>query len=213
MPDQALKPPVSCRAALPARALPARASATRALRPPALATLALTATLLAGCSTDLSRSFGMVRDAPDDYTVTTQTPLSMPPEFNIRPPAPGAPRPQQLSEQQQAEQALVPQTALTGVPTGQASPGQAALVQAAGPTPPANIRAAVNGEAVAEAQQSQGFVDSLMFWRTPPPAGVVVDPQKEAQRIRENAALGRGQDNGDTPIIQPKKKGWLEGLF
>jgi hypothetical protein len=198
MPDQALKLPMSRRAALPA---------------PALATLALAAVLLAGCSSDLSRSFGLVRDAPDEYTVTTQTPLSMPPEYNIRPPAPGAPRPQQLSTQQQAEQALVPQTALTGVPTGQASPGQAALVQAAGPTPPANIRAAVNGEAAAEAQQSQGFVDSLMFWRTPPPPGIVVDPQKEAQRIRENAALGRSQDTGDTPIIQPHKKGWLEGLF
>ena len=203
MPDQALKLPVSRRAALPARALAVRASAT----------LALCAALLAGCSSDLSRSFGMVRDAPDEYTVTTQTPLSMPPEFNVRPPAPGAPRPQQLSEQQQAEQALVPQTALTGAPTGQASPGQAALVQAAGPTAPANIRAAVNNAAAAEVQQSQGFVDSLMFWRATPPPGIVVDPQKEAQRIRENAALGRSQDTGDTPIIQPHKKGWLEDLF
>ena len=52
-----------------------------------------------------------------------------------------------------------------------------------------------------------------MFWRPTPPPGIVVDPQKEAQRIRENAALGRSQDTGDTPIIQPKQKGWLEGLF
>lgn len=208
MPDQVLKSPVPRRAALPVRA-----STALALRSPALATLALAAALLAGCTSDLTRSFGFVRDAPDEYAVTTQAPLSMPPEFNVRPPEPGAPRPQQVPEQQQAEQALVPQTALTGVPTGQASPGQAALVQAAGPTPPANIRAEVNGEAAAEAQQSQGFVDKLMFWRSSPPPGIVVDPQKEEQRFRENAALGRSQDTGDTPIIQPKQKGWLEGLF
>jgi hypothetical protein len=195
MPDSALKQSDSCRAAL--------------------LTLALAAVSLAGCgnTTDLSRSFGLTRDAPDEFTVTTQVPLSMPPDYSIRPPNPGASRPQTVSEQQQAEQALVPQTALTGEPTGQASAGQAALVQAAGPTPPANIRAEVNGEAAAAAQQNQGFVDTLMFWREPAPPGIVVDPQKEAQRIRENAALGRSQDQGDTPIIQPRPKSWLDSLF
>jgi hypothetical protein len=199
MPDPVLKLPVPSRVVRPA---------------PALATLALAALVLAGCNTgDLTRSFGLTRDTPDEFTVTTQVPLSMPPEFSVRPPQPGAARPQQLSEQQQAQEALVPQTALTGVPTGEPSAGQTALVQAAGPTAPSNIRAEVNNEAAAAAQQSNGFVDKLMFWRSTPPPGIVVDPQQEAQRIRENAALGRSQDSGDTPIIQPKKKGWLEGLF
>ncbi len=211
MPDQAPKLPVSRHAAVPVAALPGPAPAFPAC---GLPTLALATLLLAGCSgSDLSRTFGFTRDAPDEYTVTTQVPLSMPPEYTVRPPQPGAPRPQQISEQQQAEQALVPETALTGRPTGEASPGQAALVQAAGPTPPANIRAQVNNAAVTEAQQSQGFVDTLLFWREPAPPGIVVDPQKEAQRIRENAALGRSQDTGNTPIIQPAKKAWLEGLF
>jgi hypothetical protein len=204
MPDQALNLPPSRCAAPPVAAAAA----------PALAALTLAALLLAGCSgSDLSRTFGFTRDAPDEYTVTTQVPLSMPPEFTVRPPQPGAPRPQQTSEQQQAEQALVPQTALTGTPTGEASPGQSALVQAAGPAAPANIRAQVNNAAAAEAQQSESFVNTLLFWREPPPPGIVVDPQKEAQRIRENAALGRSQNTGDTPIIQPASKSWLSGLF
>jgi len=197
--DQALMSPVS---------RPARRPAS------AMATLVVAALLLAGCSaSDLSRTFGFTRDAPDEYTVTTQVPLSMPPDFTVRPPQPGAPRPQQMSEQQQAEQALIPQTALTGPPAGAPSPGQAALVQAAGPTAPVNIRYQVNNAAAAEVQQNDNFVDKLMFWRSPPPVGVVVDPQKEAQRIRENAALGRSQDTGNTPIIQPEKKGFLQGLF
>ncbi len=107
---------------------------------PTVLALAGAICLLAGCGNDLTRTFGLTRDAPDEFTVTTRAPLSMPPNFSVRPPLPGAPRPQEQSERKQAEEALVPQTALTGAPTGQASPGQAALVQAAGPTAPANIR-------------------------------------------------------------------------
>jgi hypothetical protein len=40
-----------------------------------------------------------------------------------------------------------------------------------------------------------------------------VDPAKESQRLRQNAALGQGPDVGDTPIIQPTKKGWFSNLF
>jgi hypothetical protein len=185
-----------------------RLPALRRAAPPVLALL-----LMTGCSTDLSRSFGLLRDAPDEFTVTTRAPLSMPPDFNLRPPRPGEARPQEQSTRAQARESLVPQTALNGTPTGQGSSGQEALVQAAGPAAPSNIRAEVNNEATAEAVKSRGFVDSLMFWRETPPPGIVVDPQKEAQRIRENAALGRSQDTGDTPIIQPRQKGWLEGLF
>lgn len=188
------KPPAPCRAVGPTAAL-------------------ATLLLLAGCSSDLSRDFGFTRDAPDEFAVTTRAPLSMPPDYALRPPHPGAPRPQEQSARQQAEEALTPQVALTGEPAGQDSPGQQALVQAAGPPAPPNIRAQVNNAAAAEAAQSSSFVDTLLFWRTPDQPGVVVDPQKEAQRIRENAALGRNQDTGDTPIIQPRSKGWLERLF
>lgn len=184
------------------------------LRRGAVPVAVLSAALLTGCSgSDLSRSFGFSRDAPNEYSVTTQAPLAMPPSYALRPPQPGAPRPQETSTRLQAQEALVPQIALTGVPRGQESSGQEALVQAAGPPAPANIRAEVNSEADAAVAQSHSFVDNLMFWRKPPPPGIVVDPQKEAQRIRENAALGRSQETGDTPIIQPRQKGWLEGLF
>jgi hypothetical protein len=210
--DSASKPPAPHPAG-PTAAKKTTRARTPAVTQPAVVALALAALTVAGCSTDLSRSFGFVRDAPDEYTVTTQVPLSMPPEFNIRPPVPGASRPQAQTTQQQAEEALVPQTALTGAPSGAPSSGQAALVAAAGPTAPTNIRAEVNGEARAEADQSHTFVDTLMFWREPQPPGIVVDPKKEAQRIRENAALGRTQEAGDTPIIQPRRKSWLESIF
>ena len=49
---------------------------------------------LTGCSGDeLTRNFGLTRDAPDEFTVTTRAPLSMPPNYQLRPPRPGASRP------------------------------------------------------------------------------------------------------------------------
>ncbi|HTB48352.1 MAG TPA: DUF3035 domain-containing protein [Acetobacteraceae bacterium] len=175
--------------------------------------LAGTAFSLTACgnSDTLSRTFGLTRDAPDEFMVTTRAPLSMPPDFSLRPPRPGAPRPMEQSERTQAEEALAPQTAL-GTPQGGDSPGQDALVQQAGPAASNQIRQQVDADARMQ-QSNSSFVSKLLFWQTPPKPGVVVDPQKEAQRLRENAALGQSPDIGDTPIIQQPKKGWLEGIF
>lgn len=172
------------------------------------AALALTA---CGSGDTLSRTFGLTRDAPDEFMVTTRAPLSMPPDFSLRPPRPGAPRPMEQSERLQAEEALVPQVAL-GTPQGGDSPGQDALVQAAGPAAPSQIRRQIDADARMQ-QADSGFISKLLFWQKPEPPGIVVDPQKEAQRLRQNAALGESPDTGDTPIIQPHKKGWLEGIF
>jgi hypothetical protein len=168
--------------------------------------------LLGGCSGDaLSRTFGLTRDAPDEYTVTTRAPLSMPPDYNLRPPRPGAARPQEQSEREQAAEALVPQLAL-GAPQGNVSPGQAALLEQTGPAAPAGIRASVDRDANQDNADSS-FIDKVLYWRKPNTQHVQVDAQKESQRLRENAALGEPPDAGDTPIIQQKKEGWFTKLF
>jgi hypothetical protein len=169
-------------------------------------------TLLGGCSSDkLARTFGLTRDAPDEYTVTTRAPLSMPPDYNLRPPRPGAPRPQEQSEREQAAEALVPQLAL-GAPQGSASPGQSALVQEAGPAAPSDIRRRIDQE-TNRANSDDSFIDKVLYWRKPNSQHVQVDPGKESQRLRENAALGEKPDVGTTPIIQQKNEGWFTHLF
>src|ERR1700723_2375217 len=103
--------------------------------------------VLGGCSNgSLTRTFGLTRDAPDEFTVVTRAPLSMPPDFTLRPPQPGAPRPQDQSERSIAESALVPEAALGGAPVG-VSAGQAALVRDVGGRAPADIRQRVDQEA------------------------------------------------------------------
>ena len=179
-------------------------------RPTILAVLLCGAGLtLSGCGDDLSRSFGLTRDTPDEFTVTTRAPLSMPPDSQLRAPRPGATRPQELTSRQAAEEALAPQIALQGA-GGQDSPGQNALLRQAGPGAPRDIRAKVDQDGTLD-RAPTSFTDELMFWRPAAPLGTVVDAKGESQRLRQNAALGRSPDAGDTPIITPKTGGG--GIF
>lgn len=162
--------------------------------------------------TDLSRTFGFNRDSPDEFSVTTQAPLTMPPDYSIRPPRPGAQRPGAVPDSVAAQEALMPQTTLEASTAGM-SPGQEALVQQSGPPAPANIRSQIAQEQGRLNAANQSFADRLMFWRSSPAPGIAVDPQKEAQRLRENAALGQSPERGQTPIIQQAPKGWLAGFL
>jgi hypothetical protein len=170
---------------------------------------------LAGCSSDAERALGLTRDVPDEFTVTTRAPLSLPPDFTPKPPVAGEARPQELTPQQAAEATLAPGTALGGT-AGPATPGQDALVSQAGPAAPADIRDTVNGEAKLD-RPAEGLTERLMFWRDSGPAGTLLDPGAESQRLRENAALGQPLTAGATPIIQdPNKKpssGGFLGIF
>jgi hypothetical protein len=165
---------------------------------------------LAACG-DVERTFGLVRDAPDEFTVETRAPLSMPPSYTIRAPEPGAARPQEVSAPQAAEAALVPDTALGGSPAGPMTPGQQALVQQAGPPAPPDIRQKIASEASLD-RPSRSLTDRLLFWKSAPPPGAPIDPVKESERLRENAALGQPPTSGET-IIQDKPKSGFLGLF
>jgi Protein of unknown function (DUF3035) len=151
---------------------------------------------LTGCSNATQKEFGLVANPPDAFQVGTQAPLSLPPELGQLPvPNPGEPRPQQVDAAQAGAEVLDPETALTPAPTV-ASPGAQALLQQAGPTPPAGIRAQVNQNALV-ASKSPGFVSSLMGNSpTPPPT---VNAPAEERRLQENEALGRPVTQGASP--------------
>jgi hypothetical protein len=168
---------------------------------------------LAACSgDDLTRNFGMTRDAPDEFTVTTRAPLSMPPDFSLRPPQPGASRPQEQSTSDSAQATLTGGDSLAApAPTPGTTPGEAALLAAAGPPPPGDIRAKVDADAVKGGDRT--LTETLLFWQTPPKPGTVVDPTQEAARLHENAALGKPPDDGETPVIKPKTTSWFDRIF
>ena len=61
--------------------------------------------LIAGC-TDFKKSIGLEPTLPDEFAVESRAPLTIPPDFDLRPPSPGAPRPQEKASNQQAKQAI-----------------------------------------------------------------------------------------------------------
>lgn len=167
--------------------------------------------LLAGCA-DSARNFGLVRDAPDEFQVTTRAPLSMPPSLgSLPPPRPGASRPQEQSAREQAESALVPGSFAAPQRSGQSS-GERALLSSTGTSAPADIRTRVDEETLRLERVNRSVVDQALFWRQPPAPGVPVDAAREAQRLRENAALGRDVSEGQTPVIQPVQRSWMDSL-
>src|SRR5208283_5335621 len=63
------------------------------------------ASLIAGCG-DFKKTIGLEQTLPDEFAVESRAPLTIPPDFDLRPPQPGASRPQEKSADQQAEQII-----------------------------------------------------------------------------------------------------------
>jgi len=67
--------------------------------------LLLAGSLTAGC-TDFKKTIGLEPTLPDEFAVESRAPLTIPPDFDLRPPTPGAPRPQEQASNQQAKQVI-----------------------------------------------------------------------------------------------------------
>ena len=178
--------------------------------------IALAAFALGGCSL-FDNLGGAKKVSPDEFKIVSHSPLTMPPNAELRPPRPGEPRPQETLPSDQAREALSP--SLAGRPrsgtAGAVAPStpEAALVARAskGGVDP-NSRSTVNTDSRVLADKDNTFIDSLIFWHDTPPPGVVLDPAKEQQRLREAQVSGQ-QPTGATPTIERRKRGLLEGIF
>lgn len=160
--------------------------------------------VLAGCGDNGSarQVLGLDRKAPDAFAVSTHAPLAVPGNLNsqLPPPQPGAPRPQDVTAQSMAQQAVLSSGASTAVSTT-ASAGEQALLQQAGPAD-RNVRLEVNREAAEDADTQSGPLDWLVFWRDKPQPGVAVDAKAEAERLARNRQSGQPATEGATPVIE-----------
>jgi hypothetical protein len=182
--------------------------------------LALGALAMGGCSA-FENLGGSKKISPDEFKIVSHSPLTMPPNAELRPPRPGEPRPQEVTPAEQAREALAPQTAgrsTRGTGGGNAPPtpggaSEQALVAKAGQGGiDPNIRSRVNTDTRTLNDSDKTFVDSLIFWQDKAPSGVVLDPAKEQQRLRDAQAAGQ-TPTGATPTITRRKRGLLEGIF
>ena len=181
----------------------------------ALAAAIVGVLIVTGCD-GAREAIGIGKQSPDEFAVVTRAPLSMPPDYGLRPPRPGVDRPQEEKVMDSARDLIVksanPNASTRRVST--ASLGETALLSKAGATnPDPNIRREINRESSILATADDSFTDSLIFWQNRPEPGSIVDADAERQRLRENAALGDAPTKGRTPKIIRKPKGWLEGIF
>jgi len=165
---------------------------------------------LAACSDNEKKTFGLEANPPDAFQVGTQAPLSLPPELGeLPPPNPGEPRPQQEDAAQAGADVINPANAITAAPST-ATPGEQALLDAAGPPPPPGIRAQVNQNALI-ASEPPSLVDKLTGGG-PAPIPTVNAPA-EQQRLQENEALGEPVTAGATPQDSNEKQGLFSKIF
>ncbi len=198
---------------------------SRLSKPVLLAAMAVALPALAGGCSSVKEQLGLTKQSPDEFRVVSRAPLSMPPDYNLRPPTPGAPRPQEGTTRDQAAAAVfgypgagLQPDQIPPIGEGEAesaqSSGESALLQSAGAggVDP-NIRQLVDSETAEDEADSKTLADTLVFWRDPEPYGDVVDPAAEQKRLQENVALGKPVTEGETPVIVRKQRGMLEGIF
>lgn len=174
---------------------------------------ALLPLVLSACS-DAKRALGYEKAPPDEFQVVSRAPLSMPPDFSLRPPAAGAARPQEATTREQARKIIAGQRGSTPIATEGRSQGDLVLMRRIGADSiQPDIRVLVNKENQSLIDAEKDFADRIVFWRKAQPPGTAVDPAKETSRLRENQALGRSVSDGETPQIQRRKRAWLEGIF
>lgn len=153
-----------------------------------IAAAALAAVGLAGCQST-QRALGMSKVTPDEFRVVTKAPLVVPPDYALRPPAPGEPRPQELQPESAARNALLGQREAQTRSQGEQLLVSKAGAEKADPL----IRFVVDDEFGDIAHKEKSFADRVMFWRkedaaAKPEGGLdntvaPVDAAAEAERV------------------------------
>ena len=131
------------------------------IRSVAALTLAASAALAVSACGSLKQGIGLTKVVPDEFVTVSTAPLSVPPEYGLRPPAPGQPRPQELAPESAARQILLGQRqAVTR------TPGEQVLVAQAGADQAAPLaRYVIDDEFGDIAHKDESFANRVMFWR------------------------------------------------
>lgn len=167
--------------------------------------LILAGTALSACESTKA-SLGLNKVVPDEFRVVTKAPLVVPPDYALRPPSPGEPRPQELQPESAARQALLGQQDSVNRSAGETLFVKKVGGDAADPL----ARYVVDDEFGDLTYKDSKFADTVMFWhqKTAPTEAqqntaianeaTALDPTAEKARL---TAL-----TGDQPIIISQKK-------
>ncbi|MEO1658355.1 MAG: DUF3035 domain-containing protein [Pseudomonadota bacterium] len=113
---------------------------------------------------------------PDEFAVITKPPLTVPPDYALRPPRPGELRPQTLSSAERTQQLLLGDRS-----SEPPSDGELQLIQSVGAlSVDPSIRDLLNAENGSIASKNASLANRILFWR-------VVDGEVDDSEARLNA--------------------------
>ncbi|HEY6579103.1 MAG TPA: DUF3035 domain-containing protein [Rhizomicrobium sp.] len=195
------------------------------LRVAVLAGLALS---LIGCES-IREAAGVTKEPPDEFAVVTKSPLVVPPDFNLRPPKPGAAPTNQSSPTEAAQSALFgddPATAAAALPGNYSPEERILLANSGGANADPAIRKQIASDAKNMEATDDSFTNELLFSVPDPNKGTPLNADAEAQRIQTAKAQGRqiaenpGAPNPppaskptDSATIKKDSGGWFDGIF
>lgn len=161
-----------------------------------------------------AESLGLGRNPPDEFAVVERPPLSLPPEFSLRPPQPGAPRPQEISMPARANETLFGGAIQNSTPSAEGTPEKsdaekAILASSGAAKAEAGIREIVDRETTQKVVGSNKLVDELLWWRDPSSSATTVNADEESKRLKKAKEAGASINTGATPVIEKSQKGWL----
>ena len=164
----------------------------------ALAALLLAGVGLGGCNHAAS-AFGLNKVTPDEFRVVAKAPLVIPPDYSLRPPKPGEPRPQELQPESAARLAML------GEREGEArSDGEKLLVAKAGADKADPlVRFVVDDEFGDLAHKDKTFADKVIFWHRDKGVG--------SDKDRAEIAAGAEQSAAIDPAVEAKQIKQLTG--
>lgn len=177
------------------------------------AALALLLTTTACGEQGVGGALGFERDAPDEFTVVSRPSLSVPPDFNLRPPRPGEP-PRQPKADAAARSIVTGKPIQEGAQPGAAtsSASDAFLKRIGADQADANIRAQLAEDETAPVDTSKaGSLYEKMIGQDK--AEPVIDAAKETERLRKNKAEGKPANEGEVPVEPVKPPSMIDKIF
>jgi hypothetical protein len=184
---------------------------------------------VSGCSGNtVKETLGLTRNAPDEFRVVSRPPLSVPPQFNLRPPSATDTAPGQVAASAQAESlvtgnangSLKADTALLPVASGKqgskpsigAADSQFLSRAGAGQADP-HVRESLVEERYSRMEQQENTPWWDVLGLTGDKKDPMVDAKKEAERIQKNEDAGKAVTEGTTPEIKGRDTGLLGKIF
>jgi hypothetical protein len=200
---------------------------------PAVAACTLIALTACGSGT-VRETLGINRSAPDEFRVVSRPPLSVPPQFNLRPPSVTAESPTVIPADSQAKAlvlgkehaggdvirldanaaptAVVPVSSspLGAAQAGGKSAAESQFLQNVGASKAdPNVRQALVEKDVQKQLQKEESDWWDILSTNPEKKDPQVNAQKEAERIRTNKDTGKPVTEGATPEVKGKDRGVL----